>query len=405
MVCIEITPNIYWNGLNDRTSDLFEGIWPITKEGVSYNSYIIADNKVALIDLVKGIKTDDFLSQIEEVVDPATVDYVIINHMEPDHTGMIKTMQKIAPNVIFVGSERTKQMLEKFYHLDANFKVVKTGDTIELGTHILEFYDIPFVHWPETIATYERTSKILFPCDAFGGYGALGGSIFADEYENLDFYKEEALRYYSNIVAKFSRFTLKAINLLKDLDIKIIAPSHGLIWRNPKEIIDLYEQWARYGTETAGEEGVTFLYASMYGNTEKLMGAVAQGLSQEGIPIKIFDVARTHVSYILPYLWKYRGVVIGTPTYEAKLFPPMAYVLDIATSKRVINKEVIRFGSYGWSGGAQRDLEPRLDKLKWNLLEFFEWQGGPTLEDLQKGEELGKRFAQHLKSMHLEREK
>jgi flavorubredoxin len=396
MVCIEITKDIYWNGLNDRTSDLFEGIWPISKTGVSYNSYIVVDEKVALIDLVKGIKTDDFLSQIEEIVDPKSVNYVIINHMEPDHTGMIKTMQKIAPNAVFVGSEKTKQMLEDFYQLTPNFIVVKTGDTINLGNHVLEFFDIPWVHWPETIATYEQSSKILFSCDAFGGFGALGGSIFDDEYEDLDFYKEEALRYYANIIAKFSRFTLKAIEILSALDIQIIAPSHGLIWRNPPEIIDLYKKWASYGSAPA-ELGVTLLYASMYGNTEKLMGTIAQGLSEEGIPVKIFDVTRTHVSYILASLWQYRGVIIGAPTYEAKLFPPMAYVLDMATSKRVLRKELIRFGSYGWTGGAQRDLESRLGKLKWNLIETFEFKGGPTLDDFREGEELGKRFAQHLR--------
>jgi len=396
LVCIEIKPNIYWNGLNDRTTDLFEGIWPISKEGVSYNSYIIVDDKVALIDLVKGIKTDDFLSQIEEVVDPSTVDFVIINHMEPDHTGMIKTMRKVAPNVTLVGSAKTQKMLKDYYQIDTNFMVVKTGDTIKLGTHELVFYDMPWVHWPETIATYEKKSKILFSCDAFGSYGALGGSIFSDEYEDLNFYKEEALRYYANIVAKFSRFVLKAIESLKDLDIQIIAPSHGLIWRNPKEIVDLYYKWATYSQKPA-ELGVTLLYASMYGNTEKMMGAVVQGLSREGIPVKIFDVARTHVSYILPYLWKYQGVMIGTPTYETKLFPPMAYVLGMAVYKRIMRKEVARFGSYGWSGGAQRDLEARVEKLKWNLFDTFEFCGGPTPEDFQKGEELGKMFAKHLK--------
>jgi len=379
LVCIQIKPNIYWNGLNDRTTDLFEGIWPISKEGVSYNSYIIVDDKVALIDLVKGIKTDDFLSQIEEVVDPSTVDYVIINHMEPDHTGMIKTMRKVAPNVTLVGSAKTQEMLKNYYQIDTNFMVVKTGDTIKLGTHELVFYDIPWVHWPETIATYEKKSKILFSCDAFGSYGALGGSIFSDEYEDLNFYKEEALRYYANIVAKFSRFVLKAIESLKDLDIQIIAPSHGLIWRNPKEIVDLYFKWATYGQKPA-ELGVTLLYASMY-----------------GIPVKIFDVARTHVSYILPYLWKYQGIMIGTPTYETKLFPPMAYALDMATSKRMIRKEVARFGSYGWSGGAQRDLEARVEKLKWNLFDTYEFCGGPTPEDFEKGVELGRLFAKHMK--------
>jgi flavorubredoxin len=396
LVCIEIKSNIYWNGLNDRTTDLFEGIWPISKEGVSYNSFIIVDEKVALVDLVKGIKTDDFLSQIEEVVDPSTVDYVIINHIEPDHSGMIKTMRKVAPNVTFVGSAKSKQMLKDYYQIDSNFLVVKTGDTIKLGTHELVFYEIPWVHWPETIATYEKTSKILFSCDAFGSYGALGGSIFSDEYEDIEFYKEEALRYYANIIAKFSRFVLKAIDSLKDLDIDIIAPSHGLIWRNPREIIELYKKWATYSQEPA-ELGVTLLYASMYGNTEKMMGAVIQGLSKEGIPVKIFDVARTHISYILPFLWKYEGVMIGTPTYETKLFPPMAYVLDMATYKRIIHKDVARFGSFGWSGGAQRDLEARVEKLKWRLFDTFEFVGGPTPEDYEKGEELGRMFGKHLK--------
>ena len=202
---------------------------------------------------------------------------------------------------------------------------------------------------------------------------------------------------YANIVAKFSRFVLKAIESLKDLDIQVIAPSHGLIWKNPVEIIDLYKKWAKYGSEPA-EIGVTLLYASMYGNTEKVMGSVAQGLTEAGIPVEIFDVTRTHVSYILPSLWKYRGVVIGAPTYEAKLFPPMAYVLDMAVSKRVLHKEMIRFGSYGWTGGAQRDIESRLGKLKWNLVETFEFKGEPTLEDFKTGKALGRRFAKHLQT-------
>lgn len=397
MTCVEISSNIYWNGLNDRTSDLFEGIWPITKEGVTYNSYIINDDKIALIDLVKGIKTDDFLTQIEEVVDPTKVDYIVINHMEPDHTGMIKTMRKVVPHVTFVGTEKTKKMLEDYYQLDTNFQVVKSGDIIELGYHTLVFYETPFVHWPETMVTYEKKSKILFSCDAFGSYGAFTGSIFDDEYEDRAFYREEALRYYSNIVAKFSRFVLKAIDILKELEIKIIAPSHGLVWRNPAEIIELYKKWAEYGSQPA-EKGITLLYASMYGNTAKIMETVAQGISKVGIPIQIFDVARVHVSYILPYLWKFRGVLIGVPTYETKLFPPMAYVLKMADYKRVQHKTVARFGSFGWSGGAQRDLESRLKKLKWELLDVFEFQGGPTAEDFITGEEFGTKFAQHIKT-------
>lgn len=314
--------------------------------------------------------------------------------MEPDHTGIIKTVKKIAPQVVFVGTEKTKEMLQDFYQLNANFHVVKSGDSLNLGKHTLAFIEAPFVHWPETMVTYEKISKILFSCDAFGSYGALRGSIFDDEYEDLSFYEEEALRYYANIVTKFSRFVLKTIDSLRDLDIDIIAPSHGLIWRqNPNKIIDLYKKWAEYALQTS-EVGITLIYASMYGNTEKVMNAVTQGASKMGIPIQVFDVARTDVSYVLPSLLKYNGVLIGTPTYETKLFPPMAYVLDMAQRKRIINKKIARFGSYGWTGGAQRDLEGRLKTLKWELTDTFEFRGGPTLEDLRKGEEFGSRFAE-----------
>jgi anaerobic nitric oxide reductase flavorubredoxin len=398
MVCIKIAPNVYWNGLNDRTTDLFEGLWPITKEGVTYNSYIINDEKVALIDLVKGIKADEFLIQMEEIVDPSKVDYVIINHMEPDHTGNLRTMKKVAPNITFVGTEKTREMIKDYYELDSNFMAVKTGDTLKLGKHTLVFYEAPFVHWPETMVTYDQETKILFSCDAFGSYGAFTGSIFDNQYVDRKFYHEEALRYYANIVAKFSRFVLKAIDDLKDLEIKIIAPSHGLIWREkPTEIIDLYKKWAEYGSKPS-EKGITLLYASMYGNTEKMMNAVAFGASKSGLPIQIFDVARTHISYILPFLWKYRGILIGTPTYETKLFPPMAYVLDLATYKRIMYKKVARFGSYGWSGGAQRDLEARIERLNWEITEVFEFRGGPTLEDLKKGEVFGAHFAELIKN-------
>ncbi len=397
LVAVEIKPGIYWAGVNDRSTELFEGLWPITDVGVSYNSYIIADEKVAVIDLVKGIKTDDFLSQVEEIAEVTDIDYVVINHMEPDHTGIIKVFLRIVPNITFVGTEKTKEMLRDYYQIESNFLVVKSGDRLELGKHTLVFYEAPFVHWPETMVTWEEQSKILFSCDAFGGFGALRGSIFDDEYDDLGFYIEESLRYYANIVAKFSRFVLKAIEALKDLEIEIIAPSHGLIWRNPVKIIELYRKWAKYASEPP-EKGITVIYGSMYGNTEKMMNAVTQGASKSGLPIQVFDVARTDVSYILPYLWKYQGVIIGAPTYETKLFPPMTYVLTMAEYKRIFNRKVARFGSYGWSGGAQRDLESRIERLKWELTEVFEFQGGPTANDLEKGKDFGEKFAKLLKS-------
>jgi flavorubredoxin len=314
-------------------------------------------------------------------------------------------MSRLSPEATFVGTAKAKDMIAHFYQLEdtknIKWKTVSSGDEIELGNnYTLVFYEAPYVHWPETMVTYDKKSKILFSCDAFGSYGALGGKIFDDEVSEAEreFFEEEALRYYANIVAKFSRFVIKAINSILDLDISIIAPSHGLIWRkNPKRIVDLYMKWAEYAENPSTlEDGITLIFASMYGNTNKMMNAIAQGVGKSGIPLKIFDVSRTHVSYILPYLWKYKGIIVGTPTYEVKLFPPMAYVLDMAIRKRIFNKKAFFFGSFGWNDGAKRDFLEMAKKLKWTTLDEFEFIGGPSEEELKKGEEIGEKFAKEI---------
>lgn len=252
----------------------------------------------------------------------------------------------------------------------------------------------PFVHWPETMMTYEKKNRILFSCDAFGSYGALRGAIFDDECTDLEFYQQQALRYYANIVAKFSAQVLKAIEKLAGIPVEIIAPSHGLIWRkNPSIILDLYKKWAEYA-KIPGEPGVTLLYATMYGNTETLMDSVAQGVSQTASSLEIFDVSRIHTSYILASLWSKSGVIIGAPTYENELFPSMAHVLDIAIRKGVQHKKAAYFGSYGWAGGALRELEKQLALLKWQLTDTLVFQGGPSQEVLVQGKEFGRKFAE-----------
>jgi len=396
---VEIKPDIYWIGVNDRTTDLFEGLWPITQEGVSYNAYLINDEKKAIVDLSKALKTDEFFDQIDQLADVSQLDYVIVNHVEPDHSGVLRTLRRLAPQATILGTEKARAMLESFYGITEGVQVVQDGDTLSLGGHTLRFVYTPFVHWPETMMTYEVSERILFSCDAFGSYGALRGAIFDDECTDPEFYKREALRYYVNIVALFSGPVLKAIAKLADVPVSIIAPSHGLIWRgNPQLIVDLYKQWAEYATNNElTEVGITLIYGSMYGNTEKMMNAVAQGISREGVPLTIFDAAHTHVSYILPSLWTQRGVMVGAPTYEGGLFPPVAQVLDMAAQKRIRNKKVARFGSYGWSGGAQRKLERIIEPLKWELVDSFEFIGGPTEEDLRQGEEFGARFARHMR--------
>ena len=398
MLPVEIKSDIYWIGVDDRTTDLFEGLWPITKEGISYNSYFIRDEKNAIIDLAKSIKGDELFENIGDLTDLTEIDYIVINHMEPDHSGIIRTFRKISPETVILGSKRTKDMLEDFYGIKNKVEVVNDGDEISLGEKTLRFFSTPMVHWPETIMTYEVSNKILFSCDAFGSYGSLGGSLFDDECENLNFYKQEAVRYYVNIIAKFSKMVLKALDKLQNVPVKVIAPSHGRIWKaNPKEILNIYENLANLA-DKEGEPGVTLIYGSMYGNTENMMNAVAQGISRSGISLKIFDVSHTHVSYILPSLWMKNGVMVGAPTYEAGLFPTMGDVLRMAELKRITNKKFAMFGSYGWSGGALKEIKNIVGSVKWDLTDSFEFKGGPTKEELKKGEEFGRKFGELIKN-------
>lgn len=394
MPAIEVKPGVYWIGVNDRTTDLFEGVWPISHEGVSYNSYVVRDEKTALIDLAKAEHEGSFIGQINDVVDVSQLDYVILNHMEPDHTGALSVLRQLAPNAQIICSKKAKAMLESFFGITENVRVVSDGEEISLGATTLQFYYAPFVHWPETMVTYQPQNGVLFACDAFGGYGALKGSIFDDQCQEMDFYLQESLRYYVNIVARFSGPTLRAIEKLGGLDIQVIAPSHGLVWRqDPMRIVRLYQEWAGYATDP-GKAGVTMLYGTMYGNTERMMNAVAEGLSSTGVPLNIFDAARTHASYILPSLWVNRGVVVGAPTYEVSLFPPVAQALEVAAHKRVLNKTAAYFGSYGWSKGAHRQALQITDGLKWNWTECLEFAGAATKDDLHEGESLGRRFGE-----------
>jgi flavorubredoxin len=384
--------------LNDRTTDLFEGIWPVAAEGVTYNSYLIRDRKKVLIDLAKGFKTDEYIERIDALVPLTDIDYLVINHMEPDHTGAIRAFSRIPKNLTIIATEKAKEMLEAFYGISANVRVVSDGEELSIGQRTLKFVHAPFVHWPETMMSYDVTDRILFSCDAFGGYGALPGAIFDDQCGDMGFYEREALRYYVNIVAKFSAPTLKAIQKLSGVPIEVIAPSHGLVWRkNPGAIVELYRAWAELA-KGGGDVGITLLYGSMYGNTEKMMNAVAQGIAREGVRVEIFDASRTHSSYILPALWSHLGVMVGAPTYEGTLFPPVSQAIDMAVLKRVMNKKTAIFGSYGWSRGAVSTFRKMVEPLKWDVTDVLEFHGGATEEMLKQGEAFGRRFAEAVKN-------
>jgi flavorubredoxin len=398
MPVVEIKPDVYWIGVNDRTTDLFESLWPITQEGVAYNAYLINDEKKAIIDTAKSLKANEFLDQIEEVTDLSKIDYVIINHMEPDHSGTLSALKRLAPQIVFIGTQKTKEELEAFYGIRDNIKVVQDGETLSLGKRTLRFVWTPMVHWPETMMTYETSDAILFSGDGFGGFGAHRGGIYDDECADIDHYVKETLRYFTNIVAKFSAMVLKAIDKLADTPINIVAPSHGLIWRrDPQRVINLYRKWGEYATGKT-ENAITLIYGSMYGNTELMVNAVAQGIAQTCVPLEIFNAARTHISYILPYLWTRSGVVIGTPTYDAGIFAPVGHILDTAVRKGIKHKKVLRFGSYGWAGGAQREIEKIIEAAKWDLFDSLEFNGRPTEGDLKKGVELGRTFAEAIQT-------
>jgi len=383
----KITDGIYRLGVNLDGSSLFEGMWPIP-DGISINSYVVRGETTALIDLVEDIgeKPAEFEQALASLsLKPEDIDCLIINHMEPDHTSWLPEFYRRNPELEFYITAKGASVLKAFCGIEKNVHVVKTGDILDLGGgKTLTFYEAPNLHWPETMVTFENSSGILFSCDAFGSYGTIADTIFDDQLssEQYDFFMHEALRYYANIVAAFSTFVEKAISLLKNLDIKIIAPSHGIVWReNPGAIIDTYSRLARYMNGPAEPE-ITVIWSSMYGNTEKVVAAMIQGVRSEGLPVHVYRTPQDDIGFILASAWKSAGLIIGMPTYEYRMFPPMAWVLDMFARKKVMNKKVLRFGSFGWSGGAQRELETLTEKLQWDFMNPVEWQGAPTRETL-----------------------
>jgi len=390
---VKINDSIHWIGVNDRSTDIFEGIWPLPK-GVSYNSYIINDDKVAIIDTVRHNKFENFLEKIRCVIGQKKIDYLIINHMEPDHSGSVRLLLHEYPELKIIGNKKTADFLEKFYGIKDNVKIIADGDTLDLGKNKLKFYLTPMVHWPETMMTYESTRKILFSGDAFGGFGALTGGIFDDEVD-IAYFEDEILRYFSNIVGKYCVTVQKAIQKLAGLDIKMIASTHGPVWRrNPASIVERYDRWSRH----VAENGVVIVYASMYGNTERMMEAVARGLSGKDISrIRIHDVSRTHISYLIRDAWRFKALILGSPTYDTRLFPLMDHFIRILEYKKLSNRMLGLFGTYGWSGGGVKTLVEWAKGIGWELVEpVIEAHCSPTDVDLNKCFELGQRIVERL---------
>ncbi|MFX1327863.1 MAG: FprA family A-type flavoprotein [Promethearchaeota archaeon] len=404
MQTTKLSENIYWVGANVHTEDLFEGIWPIPN-GVALNSYVIKADKIAVIDLVRewGGASMTFLENLKYLsIRLKDVNYIVLNHLEPDHTGFTYVLRLLSPKSQFITTEKGAALLDAFYGINDNVIAVKTGDSIDLGKgKSLEFTEIPHVHWPETMASFEPNSKIIFSGDAFGAFGGHQGSIFDDEISdaNKPYWENEMLRYYANIIAMFSPNVIRAIESLSLLDIDIIAPSHGLIWRsNPNVIMKKYLRYANYNKDFAEPE-ICVVWGSMYGNTETMLNAILKGISSEGVPVHIHRVPNEDASYILADAYKSSGLVIGTPTYEYSMFPPMKYLMELLQKKHIWYKKVLFFGSYGWSGGAQKEFTSLSENMHWDILEQLTFKGHPTKDQLERGEKLGKELAFQIKDI------
>jgi len=396
---IEIQPSIYWIGVNDQKTKLFEGLWPIEKEGISYNSYLLKGDKNVLVDLCKETYQDDFLQNLSAIVKPSEIDYLVMNHMEPDHTGALQRFMQIATETKIICTKKAVPMIGAFYGIDDRIQAIEDGEKLSLGKMELQFFTAPMVHWPETMLTYETHTGTLFSCDAFGGYGTVSKGIFDSDYEDLSYFESESLRYFSNIVAAFSKPVLNAGKKLENKKINMIAPSHGLIWKeNPGRIIDLYMNWSRFAKGPA-EKSITILYGSMYGNTSSMVPEAVRGIQSQGIPVDVHDVTQTHISYILPDLWKNQGVMIGAPTYEGSIFPTMALALEMVKYKRIFNRNVTYFGGFGWGGGAMRYVRAISESLDWTLTDSLEFAGRPTHKNAKQVFQLGADLAKLINSI------
>ncbi len=392
---VKLTDNVYYVGVNDRRTHLFENMWPIDR-GVAYNSYLIDDEKVALIDSVEIGQVEKYLKKIKAIIGDRPIDYLVVNHMEPDHGGSIDIIKKMYPDIQIVGNKKTLPMLEGYFGISDNTVEVNEGDTLSLGKHTLQFYMVPMVHWPETMVTYETSEQIVFSADAFGTFGTLDGGIFDDEFD-FENYRDEMRRYYSNIVGKYGSPVQKALSKLEGLDIKMIASTHGPIWRNNiKEVIGLYDRWSKFETE----EGVVVAYASMYGNTEDMAEAVAREMAENGIKhIRLYDVSKTHASYILSDIFKYKGVVLASPTYCNELHPNMESLTTKLRHMGVKDHYLGILGSFSWAGASVKKLTAIGEELNWEIVgESVEEKHALKADKYEACLRLGKAMADRLKA-------
>jgi len=366
MHCIKkVTDDLIWVGANDRRLALFEGVYSVPA-GVSYNSYLLLDEKTVLFDTVDKAVRQRFLENIETALKGRKLDYLVVQHVEPDHSAVIPELIRQHPDIKIVCSEKVLTFIKQFYEfdIDSRVRLVKENETLNTGKHTLQFIMAPMVHWPEVMMTYDSTAKILFSADAFGCFGALNGALFADEVDFARDYMDEARRYYSNIVGKYGTQVESALGKAAALNIEMICPLHGFVWRtNLSEIISKYMLWSKYEPE---QRGVMIAYASVYGNTENAAEILACRLRDKGIKTAVFDVSVTPASEIVSAAFKWSHLVFASTTYNAGIFVTMEALINDLAAHNIQNRRVAIIENGSWapaSGGLIREILGKCEKI------------------------------------------
>lgn len=366
---MKITDRIHYVGVNDSIKELFEGLWPLPY-GVSYNSYLINDQKVAVIDTVEAGFEEDFLAEIHEVIGDKPIDYLIVNHMEPDHSSLTAYLLERYPQMKIVANAKTLPMLKGYYDTpEERVLVMAEGQTLSLGSSTLRFHMVPMVHWPETMVTYLEEEHTLFSGDAFGTFGNVDENVLDDE-ETFEEYRDEMIRYYSNIVGKYGAPVQAALKKLAGLRIDRICSTHGPVWEvNVDQVVALYDQLSRYEVG----RGVCIVYGSMYGNTAAAADALAEELEKRGVPYAVHDLAGNNeeslgLSGALRDVFKYDTVVVGSPTYNGGIYPPAESFMKALAARGIKGRRFYAFGSYTWAAASVRLLNGLAEDMDFNVL-------------------------------------
>lgn len=388
---IEIKPDIFWVGGIDWDIRNFHGY--STNRGTTYNSYLINDEKITLVDTIKPKFKGEMLSRIKEIIDPKKIDYIISNHVEMDHSGSLPEIAKICPNAKIITSTRGEKGLNKHYKDNLNLKVVDSGESLNIGKRNLTFVHIPMVHWPDSMVTYVKKDKLLLSNDSFGQHIA-SQERFDHELE-WGVLKEEAAKYYANIVMPYGSQVEKALSSIQDLEINMIAPSHGIIWKTHiDKIVNEYKKWAKYESE----QKALIIYDSMWGSTEIIANVLREGINEIGINVSIRNLKNTHISDIISEVLTTKLILLGSPTLNNGLLPTMGGFLSYMKGLRPKNKIGFVFGSYGWGGQAVGEIEKIIRDLSWDIpIQNININYIPTEDDLKNIKNIGNKLGNYLK--------